>query len=45
MGQSASKTPVAVLNVMLTLSTKSFGGEDSMHTPVDRAESQRFPSP
>src|SRR3954453_13213473 len=33
-GASASKTPVGVLNVMLTSSTQSFGADDGMRTPL-----------
>src|SRR5216684_7858245 len=44
-GASARNAPAGVLNVMLTSSTQSFGGEGGMHTPADRAESRWFPSP
>jgi hypothetical protein len=42
-GASAWKTPVGVLNVMLTSSTQSFGAEDGMRTPL--ASATIFPSP
>ena len=42
-GASAWKTPVGVLNVMLTSSTQSFGAEDGMRTPL--ASGTIFPSP
>src|SRR5262245_62404958 len=43
-GASAWKTPVGVLNVMLTSSTQSFGDEDGMHAPDGRGEAGDFPN-
>src|SRR4029450_10947653 len=44
-GASAWKTPVGVLNVMLTSATQSFGAEDDMRTPRDRVKERIPPSP
>jgi hypothetical protein len=44
-GASAWKTPVGVLNVMLTSATQSLGAEDDMRTPRDRVKAQIPPSP
>jgi hypothetical protein len=42
-GASAWKTPVGVLNVMLTSATQSFGAEDDMRTPLDRVAARMPP--
>src|SRR5215831_10023456 len=44
-GASAWKTPVGVLNVMLTSATQSFGAEDDMRTPLDRVAARIPHSP
>src|SRR5262252_5084623 len=42
-GASAWKTPVGVLNVMLTSATQSFGAEDDMRTPRDSVAARMPP--
>src|SRR5262245_11177862 len=44
-GASAWKTPVGVLNVMLTSSTQSFGVEGGMHAPARPCRGTEFPMP